>query len=37
MTFDQRGDLAVVGPEQEISLPVARHGTVFSFGRPFAD
>ncbi len=37
MAFHQGGDLAVVAAEQEVTLPVAGHGTIFNLGRPFAD
>jgi len=37
MTFNQGCDLAVLSTEQEITLPVARYGTILSLGRSLAD
>jgi len=37
MTFDQGRDLAVLATEQEITLPVTRYRTIFSFSGSLAD
>jgi hypothetical protein len=37
LSLDERGDLAVVAAEQQVSLPVTRHRTIFGGRRPLAD
>ena len=37
MTFNQGCDLAVLSTEQEITLPVARYGTILGLCRSLAD
>lgn len=37
MAFHQRGDVAGVGPNDQIALPEARHGAILDLGRVFTD
>jgi len=37
LALNQRGDLAVVGAEHQISLPVTRHRAILGRRRTFAD
>src|SRR4030095_1589874 len=37
LALHQGGDLAVVAAEEQVSLPVARHGPVFGLGWTLAD
>ena len=37
MALDQRGDVAVLRPADQVALPVPRDGTVFDAGGPLSD
>ena len=37
LAFDEGGDLAVATPHQQVTLPVAGHGTVVDLGGPLAN
>src|SRR5947209_19711758 len=37
LAFDQGGDLAVAGAQQQVAFPVSGHGPILDLGRAFSD